>query len=238
MSVAANVWAELAGSPVLAITVTLVAYQLGCWANRRCGGSPLVNPVLIAILLVAGFLALSGTDYAHYFRGAQLIHLLLGPATVALAVPLYENFERIKASALAVILAVLAGGATAVATTVLLAWALGATPQLILTLAPKSVTAPIAIAIAEEIGGLPSLTAVLVISTAIIGAMTSVGILDRLGITCWRARGLATGVAAHGIGTARILSLDATGGAFAGLGMGLCGMASAVLLPLGFHLMW
>jgi predicted murein hydrolase (TIGR00659 family) len=228
----------VAGSPALAVTVTLLAYLAGCRVQRLCNGSPLANPVLIAILAVAGWLALTGTTYETYFAGAQLIHLLLGPATVALAIPLYRNVAHIRQSGRAILVAVAAGAITAAGTAVLIGWVLGASEQVLRSLAPKSATAPVAIGIASQIGGVPSLTAVLAIATGISGAVLATTVLDMIGLRDWRARGLGTGVASHGIGTARILALDETGGAFAGLGMGLNALATAALLPLAVLALW
>jgi putative effector of murein hydrolase len=156
---------------------------------------------------------------------------LLGPATVALAIPLYANFAQIRRAAVAVIAGVLAGAITASASAVMIARALGGSSVTQISIAPKSVTTPIAIGISQQIGGAVELTAVLVILTGICGAILSTVILDCVGIQCWRARGLATGIAAHGIGTARILAMNETGGAFASVGMGLCGLVTAVGLP-------
>lgn len=222
----------LSTSPLLGLTATLLAYQGALWVHRRSGNSPLANPVLISILVLAGLLTVIDMDYRTYFEGAQVIHLLLGPATVALAVPLYRQLAVIRRSAAALLTALAAGSLTAIVTAVGIAWALGASERTVLSLVPKSVTAPIAMGIAERIGGLPSLTAVLVILTGILGAVGGMWVLDLAKVTDWRARGFAVGLASHGIGTARSLQLDEIAGAFAGLAMGLNGIATAMLVPL------
>ena len=226
------IWVYLAASPLLGLTVTLLAYQAGYWLYRKSGHNPLVNPVLIAVVALVALLKLTATDYGVYFEGAQFVHFLLGPATVALAVPLYQQLRQLRRSLLAVLVSVTAGSATAAASAVAIAWALGASRETLLSLAPKSVTTPIAMGIAEQIGGLPSLTAVLVILTGMTGAMLGTWTLNLLRIGDWRARGLAVGVAAHGIGTARAILVHPVAGAFAGLAMGLNGVATALLLPL------
>ena len=226
------IWVYLAASPLLGLTVTLLAYQAGYWLYRKSGHNPLVNPVLIAVVALVALLKLTATDYGVYFEGAQFVHFLLGPATVALAVPLYQQLRQLRRSLLAVLVSVTAGSATAAASAVAIAWALGASRETLLSLAPKSVTTPIAMGIAEQIGGLPSLTAVLVILTGMTGAMLATSTLNLLRIGDWRARGLAVGVAAHGIGTARAILVHPVAGAFAGLAMGLNGVATALLLPL------
>jgi predicted murein hydrolase (TIGR00659 family) len=229
---------ELIASPVFALALTVGAYAIGCGFQTRCRSSPMVNPVLVAILLVAGFLIVTGTPYQQYFEGARPIHLLLGPATVALAIPLYANFEHVRRSALPIIVAVLVGATVGTTSAIAISRALGASDLVVKSLAEKGVTTPIAMALSQQFGGLPDLTAILVIATGIIGATFATSLLDLLGIKCWRARGLATGVAAHGIGTARIVATSELGGAFATLGLGLCAVATAALMPIIDWLFW
>lgn len=227
-----QIWVYLSTTPLLGLTVTLVAYQAGMWIYTRAGLHPLLNPVLIAVVLLVGLLMVTGTDYRTYFDGAQFVHFMLGPATVALAVPLYRQFQKVRRSFVLILVAILSGSATAALSAIGVAWALGASRETLLSLAPKSVTAPIAMGIAEATGGAPSLTAVLVILTGILGAVLGTWTLNALRITDWRARGLAMGTASHGIGTARALQVNDVAGAFASLAMGLNGLATAVLLPL------
>lgn len=226
------VWHTASATPGFGVALTLAGYQFGCWLQKRYNGNPACNPVLIAISAIVAVLTLSGTDYQTYFKSAAWIHFLLGPATVALAVPLYKNLAEIRRAALAIGLAVSAGAFTASASAMAIAWALGASPEVIRSLAPKSVTTPIAIGVSAQIGGIPELTAVLVVLTGVIGALCAPEIAALVGVRCWRARGLAAGVAGHGIATARMLSLDETAGAFSGLAMGLCGLLTAILLPI------
>jgi predicted murein hydrolase (TIGR00659 family) len=233
-----QLWQELWGTPLTGIATTLVAYELGCIAHRRTGSCALVNPVLIAIVLLVCFLGFTKVPYEAYFESARTIHFLLGPATVALAIPLYRNFRHIRQSALAIIVSVSAGAFAAALSAITIAWLAGATNDVLRSIAPKSVTAPIAIGISEQIGGTPGLTAVLVVITGVLGAMISSRVLDALGVQCWRARGIATGVSAHGIGTARVLTQNETGGAFSSLAMGLCGFLTALFLPAIAHLIW
>lgn len=230
------IWVYLAASPLLHLTLTLVAFQIGAWVYRRAGLSPLLNPVLIATVLVVAILVGTGTDYATYFEGAQFVHFLLGPATVALAIPLYRQWARVRGSALAILASILTGSLAAAGSAVLVAWALGATAQTLATVAPKSVSLAVAMGISQTIGGLPSLTAVLVLFTGVTGAMLGPPLLTLLGVRDWAARGLAIGTAAHGIGTARALQVNEVAGAFAGLAMGLNALATAILLPLVWRL--
>jgi predicted murein hydrolase (TIGR00659 family) len=233
-----SIWVYLAASPLLGLTATLVAYQAASWLWRRTGMTPLLNPVLVAVAILVGILTATGTDYRTYFAGAQFVHFLLGPATVALAIPLYRQVRAVRRSAGAVAAALLAGSVTAAASAVGIAWALGGSRQILLSLAPKSVTTPIAMGISEAIGGEPSLTAVLVMLTGITGAVAGPWLLERLRVRDPRAQGLALGVASHGIGTARALHASEVAGAFAGLAMGLNGLATAVLVPLLLRWLW
>ncbi|MGF1553172.1 MAG: LrgB family protein [Paracoccaceae bacterium] len=227
-----DIWVYLARDPLLHLTLTLAAFQAGSWLYARAGLSPLVNPVLVAVLIVVGALVATGTSYDTYFEGAQFVHFLLGPATVALAVPLYRQLARLRRSALAVMVSIVTGSLAASASAVAIAWGLGAGRDAMVALAPKAVTAPVAMGIAEQLGGLPSLTAVLVILTGILGAMLGPPVLTLVGVRDWAARGLAMGTASHGIGTARAIQVNEVAGAFSGLAMGLNALATAVILPI------
>jgi len=233
-----DIWVYLAASPLLHLTLTLVAFQVGSWLYAKGGLNPLLNPVLIAVILLVAVLWGTGTPYATYFEGAQFVHFLLGPATVALAIPLYRQFERVRRSALAILASIVTGSLSAAASAVAIAWALGAGRDTLVSIAPKSVTAPVAMGIAEGLGGLPSLTAVLVILTGVLGAMLGPPLMDLLRIRDWAARGLAMGTASHGIGTARALQVSELAGAFSGLAMGLNALATAILLPLLIRLIF
>jgi predicted murein hydrolase (TIGR00659 family) len=230
-----DIWVYLSASPLLHLTLTLVAYQIGTYLYKMGGMTPLLNPVLLAVLMLVGLLVITGTPYEAYFDGAQFVHFLLGPATVALAIPLYRQFDKVKRSALAILASLLSGSAVAAASAVGIAWALGGSERAFLSLAPKSVTAPVAMGITEQLGGLPSLTAVLVISTGITGAVLGPYLLNLLRIRNWAARGLAMGTASHGIGTARAMQVNEVAGAFSGLAMGLNALATAILLPLVWY---
>lgn len=233
-----DIWVYLAASPLLHLFVTLVAYLGGQKLYQRLGMHPLVNPVLIAVLVLVGLLTVTGTPYERYFEGAQFVHFLLGPATVALALPLYRQIERVKKSLLPILLSVIFGSALATFSAVAIAWALGVSEATLISIAPKSVTTPIAMGISEKLGGLPSLTAVFVILTGILGAMIGPLLLNLMKLKDWAARGFAIGVAAHGIGTARAMQVSELAGAFSGLAMGLNALATAILLPLLWRLFW
>ena len=228
----ADVWVYLSATPLLWLTVTLVVYQAAYWLYKRAGFHPLANPVAISIAVLVIVLKVSETPYQTYFDGAQFVHFLLGPATVALAIPLFAQFDKLRRAWLPILGGLAVGSLTAIVSAVGIAWMLGASPVTLISLAPKSVTTPIAMGIAERLGGLPSLTAVLVVSTGIVGAVSAKYVLDALRIRDHAVRGFSVGVAAHGIGTARAFQLSEEAGAFAGLGMGLNGLATALIFPI------
>lgn len=228
----AEIWSYLSGEPLLWLTATLVAYGIADRLYRASGRAAWVNPVLIAVIILSAALWLTDTGYGAYFEGAQFIHFMLGPATVALAVPLHANLRRAGRAALPLAGALVAGSLTAMIVALTTAWALGADGGVLLALAPKSATAPVAMGVAEGLGGSPTLTAVLVITTGIIGAIAATPLLNLMRIRDWRARGFAVGVAAHGIGTARAFQVHSTAGVFAGLGMGLNAVLTALLAPI------
>ncbi|OWY38444.1 hypothetical protein CEK28_12450 [Xenophilus sp. AP218F] len=219
-------------TPLTGIFVTLLAYRLALAANRRCGGHPAGNPVLIGVLLVLLWLWASGSSYAQYMDGARFIQLLLGPATVALAVPLYSNLPKLKRALWPLLASIAIGGAIGGGSAVLLGWCFGFERTVLLSLATRAVTTPIAMSVAGGIGGAPELAAMFVIVSGILGAVLARPLFQWLGWHDDMVLGVATGVTAHGIGTARVFQLSETAGAFAGLAMGLNGLLTALLLPM------
>jgi predicted murein hydrolase (TIGR00659 family) len=227
----ADVWVYLSASPLSWLTLTLIAFIVADRISIASGRHPAVNLVALAAGIVILLLKITGVSYETYFAGAQFIHFLLGPATVALAIPLYRNFDRVKAAAWPILGSLLIGSVTAIASAVLIAKALGGSHELAASLAPKSVTAPIAMGLSEKIGGAPFLTTALVIATGIFGAVSLTPLMRLLRITDPAAVGMAAGLSAHGIGTARAFHIDSTAGAFAGIAMGLNGALTSVILP-------
>jgi len=219
------------------IFLTLGSYVLAVRSQRRLGGSQLANPVLVSSAAIALFLHLSKIPLDHFRRGADFIHILLGPATVALAVPLFHQVGRLRQSLVPVLGSVLFGALVASGSAVAIARSLGASRTTMLSLAPKSVSTPIAIGISESIGGSPGLTVLCVVVTGILGAATGAGFFRLLRIRDPRAIGLGLGVASHGIGTSRALQMGEIQGAFSSLAMGLTGLLTAVLLPI-FVRLW
>lgn len=227
----ADIWVYLSASPLLGLTVTLVAYGLAHRVYVRAGSTPLLHPVVTAVAVLIGLLLVTGISYSAYFDGAQFVHFLLGPATVALAVPLHRQMARLRRLWLPVLLAVFAGIVIAALSSMVIARMLGASLQTQISLAPKSVTAPVAMGISEQIGGLPSLTAVLVVVTGIIGAVLGTRLFGLMRIRDDSVKGIAMGITAHGIGTARAFQVSSEMGAFSGLAMALSALCSAALLP-------
>jgi len=225
-------WTYLAATPLLWLTVTVLAWIAADALAQASGRHPLVNPLMLTVAAVAALLLVTGTPYGTYFAGAQFVHFLLGPATVAIAVPLFRNWPLVVRHALPMLAALLAGGLTAIASALAVAAAMGVPHDVLVALAPKSVTAGIAMGISEGLGGAPALTAVLVIATGLIGAVMVTPLMNALGIRDYAARGFAVGLASHGIGTARAFSVDPVAGTFAGIAMGLNALLSAVLVPL------
>jgi putative effector of murein hydrolase len=230
-----EIWVYLSGSPLLALILTLSAYQAGVMVYERFDRNPLANPVAIAIAIVATVITLIDMPYAKYFEGAQFVHFLLGTATVALAVPIYKGLEAMRGRILPLLAALLAGGATSIASAVGIAKLLGADSAIIGGFYAKSVTAPIAMGIAERINVSPTLTAVFAVTTGILGAILVRFVMDAIGMKSWWQRGFAVGVAAHGIGTSRAFSVHPEAGTYASLGMGLHGVLGAVLIPLAIR---
>jgi len=227
----ATIWVYLSASPLLGLTVTLLAYSLAYRLYTFANANPLLNPVVTAVSLLIGFLLLTDISYEAYFEGGQFVHFLLGPATVALAIPLYQQLAKLKRLWLPVLATVAVGVVFGALSSVGLARLLGASLQTQISLAPKSVTAPVAMGISEKIGGLPSLTAVLVVVTGIIGAVIGTRLFDLMRIRDDSVKGIAMGITAHGIGTARAFQVSSEMGAFSGLAMALSAFFSAVLLP-------
>lgn len=232
----AEVLLFIQSTPLLWLLLTFIAYLGGTAIYRRSGGHPLLIPVLTAVALIVGVLTLFDVPYATYREGTRWLDMLIGPATVALAVPLYVQRTRIVQQLGPIALALGVGCVVAIVMTMGMAWALGGSWQTIASLAPKSATVPIALPVAEAGGGMPSLAAVAVAITGICGAMLTPVLPKLLGITGEAQQGFAVGLTAHAIGTARALQISPTMGAFAALAMGLNGMLTGALTPVFFNL--
>ena len=228
----AILWVYLSATPLLHLTLTVCFFVLARWFYRRMGKRSWMNPVLLSVLGLVAVLVLTDTPYSVYFEGAQFVHFMLGPATVALAIPLYRQWSTLKRHPIALTVSLLTGSLTAVLSAIFIAKLGGVSDQALISIAPKSVTTPVAMGISESLGGLPSLTAVVVILTGILGASLGPWVLDKLHITNPMAKGLAMGTASHGIGTGRAIYMGDVAAAFSGLAMGLNGLATTIFLPV------
>lgn len=225
-------WTWLVGSPLFGVTLTLVAYQAARLLWKRTGRHAVLNPVLVAIVLAGGVLTVLGVDYDDYMVGGRYLAFLLGPATVALALPLHYEARLVRKAALPILVGIGVGSAVSVVMAFWATRAFGGDEQLALSMAPKAATTPVSIALAESVGGIPALTAVFTILAGVLGAVAAPAVLSLLRFRDLRVRGLAIGAVAHGIGTSRALEEHPTEGAFSALAMGLNALATALLLPL------
>jgi len=221
----------LAHHPALWLTLTIVIYLAGDHLFRKSGCMPLLHPVFLAIAILIGLLKITGVSYSQYFESARFIHLLLGPATVALAIPLYANLARVRQMLGPLLIALVVGGLTGIVSALLLGRAFGLSSTVLASFAPKSVTTPIAMALADRLGGNASIAAVAVVVTGVMGAMMVSWVMKPLRIKDDAVVGFALGLSSHGTGTARAFQISPTAGAFSGLAMGLNGVFTSLVLP-------
>ena len=235
-----ELWVYLSATPLFGLSATLVVYVLAQAVYTRLDQPAWANPVLWSVVILASLLTVTRVDYHTYFSGAQFIHFLLGPAVVALAWPLWERLAALRLHWRALLAAALAGGAAASGSALLLGWLVDLPQDVVLSLAPKSVTAPVAMGIADKIGGIPALAAVFAVVTGMVGALSGKALFGLLKIPTdgngWMARGFSLGTAAHGIGAARAMQVNPDAGAFAGLALGLQVILAALLIPMLFGL--
>jgi len=230
-----QLWVYLSATPLFGLTATLLTYVAAQAVYERVQRAPWANPVLWSVVVLGGLLVWTRTPYPSYFAGAQFVHVLLGPAVVALAWPLWLRRAEVRQRGVALTLAVLAGGLAAAVSAVAIAWALGLPDEVLRSLAPKSVTAPVAMGIAERVGGVPALAAVFAVLTGLVGALSGKYLFNVLKIDSWAVRGFALGTASHGIGAARALQVHPDAGAYAGIALGMQAVLSSVLMPLLFQ---
>ncbi len=227
-----QLWVYLSSSPLFGLTATLVVYVTAQGVYDLTGRAPWANPVLWSVVCIGAVLVVTGTAYQTYFAGAQFVHVLLGPAVVALAWPLWQRRTELRRRAGAIVLAALAGGAAAAASAVAIGAAVGLPEPVLRSLAPKSVTAPVAMGIAEQLGGIPALAAVFAVLTGLVGAVAGKYVFDALRIAPWPVRGFALGTASHGLGAARAMQVHPDAGAYAALALGVQVLLAAFLMPL------
>ncbi|MGV8995542.1 MAG: LrgB family protein [Parvibaculaceae bacterium] len=224
-------WGQV-GEGAFWLALTIGFYIAARALQKMSGGNPAVNSVLVAALPVMALLWFFSVPVSNYALGGSILLWVLGPATVALAVPLYTNFSHVRAAWRPMTVALIAGSVVAVVSSICIGYMLGASMETVRSLAPKTVTTPIAMGISRSIGGIPELTAAFVIFTGIIGAVSAAFLFRLVGVKDERARGFAFGVSAGGIGTARAFQESLLTGTFSGVGMTLNGIVTAIVLPL------
>lgn len=229
------VYREWLSSPVVLLTATLAAYEIGAAVYRRSNFFPLLHPAIVGALLIAALLSVIGIDYTTYADGTLVLRWLLGTATVALAIPLYRHVSLIRELAIPIAVTVVLGAAVGALSVVGIAWLGGCDHEILLSLAPKSVTTPIAIGISRELGGIVELTNGAVLITAATGVTVAPWLFRLLRIGDARVQGVALGIAAHALGAARAFETNTVTGAFASLSLCLTGIVSAIAIPLAVY---
>jgi putative effector of murein hydrolase len=227
-----ELWVYLSATPLFGLTATLVLYVAAQLFYERMGQAPWANPVLWTVSALALLLTLGDVAYPTYFAGAQFIHFLLGPAVVALAWPLWQRRAELRGRAGAILVAALVGGAAAAGSAVAIGWALGLPADVLRSLAPKSITAPVAMGVAQQLGGIPALAAVFAVLTGLVGAVSAKYLFDGLRVASPAVRGFALGTTSHGIGAARAMQVHPDAGAYAALALGVQVLLAALLMPL------
>ena len=232
MTTIIDLWHHLQAQPALWLCLTLLSYQLGIVIYKKSGYLTILSPFVVAVCILITIVYSTQTPYETFFNGAQFVHFLLGPATVALAIPLFDQRKRLAKLWAPVLIGVVLGCIAGVVSTVALGVLLGASIETVMSLAPKSVTTPIAMGIAQKMGGIPEFTAGIVVLTGIAGALLAQPLFSLFFIKKDYVQGLALGVSAHGMGTSRAFQISDKAGAFSGLAMGLAGLIKAFIAPV------
>ena len=222
----------ISSTPLTWLLLTLGSFKIGIIVYEKFNKQTLLQPIIISYLFIISIIVFTDTSYAEYFKGVEIIHFFLGPATVALALPLYKNLKYIKSLFVPILVTLVVAGVFSILIAVGLLWILGAELPTILSMTTKSITAPIAIITSEQIGAIPSLAVGFVIITGIIGALFGTALFKLMNIKHDTSKGFALGLISHGIGTARAIEISEKAAAFSALAMGIGGILTAVFLPL------
>jgi len=215
---------------IFLLTLVMGSFLLGVFLYKRTQIT-LLQPLLITMLIIIPFLKITGIEYHTFYEKTNILNFMLGPSVVALGYVLYEQIENVKGNVISILTSVFVGSVVGIVSVVLIAKAFGADRLLMASLAPKSVTTPIAISLAEKDGGAPALTAAFVVICGLFGGLVGPIILRRLGINSKIAKGLAMGSSSHALGTARAMEMGALEGAISGLAIGIMGIMTALLIP-------
>ncbi len=222
---------EFLSNKIFLIALTFIVFVMAQYLQRKTGLS-FLNPILVSIAALIGILMLSGIDYATYRESGDYIDMWLKPAVVALGVPLYRQLSTIRKQMLPLLIAEMAGCVAGIISVVLVARLLGASQQVLMSLAPKAVTTPIAMEVSSALGGIPALTAAVVVCTGIFGGMAGFRIIRYSHVSSPIAGGLSMGTAAHALGTSAAMERSDRYGAFSSLGLTLNGLLTAILTPV------
>jgi len=214
------------------MAATLLVFAGFDRVSKRLGRPPLLHPVLWSVPVLMAALWATRTPYAVYADATRFITFLLGPAVVCMAVPIWAQRATIRRLALPVGLALMAGSLTAIVSAVGIVWAFGAPEAVLASMAPRAATSPVGMAVAETLGGIPALAAVIIVFSGVLGAMVATPLLNLMRMKDYRVRGFAVGVSAHGVGSARAFQVSKVAGAYAGLGMALNAVMTTVLLSI------
>ena len=225
-------YAYVTTTPLVWIIVTISAYKIGILVYEKSGKNALLQPIVVAYMIMLPILLLADIPYQRYFESVSIIHFILGPATVALALPLYKNLKLIRSYFMPIVATLVLGSAFTILSALGILWLFDASTTTMLSMTTKSVTAPITIITAQDIGAVPSLAMGFVVITGLLGALLSNFIFKLLRIKHDAAKGFALGLISHAIGIARSVEISEKAAAFAALAMGLVGVLIAVVLPL------
>ncbi|MGB5792218.1 LrgB family protein [Poseidonibacter sp.] len=219
-------------TPLTWLIVTLLSFKIGIIIYEKFNKHTLLQPIIIAYILIMSLIVLTETSFEQYFKSVEIIHFFLGPATVALALPLYNNLKYIKSLFVPIVVTLFVAGVFSILIAVVLLWIFGAELPTILSMTTKSITAPIAIITSEQIGAIPSLAVGFVLITGMIGALLGTIVFKLVKVKYETSKGFALGLVSHGIGTARAIEIGEKAAAFSALAMGLSGIFTAIFLPL------
>lgn len=212
------------------IGATVLAYAIGEWAQSRSGGRALVNPIVIAVALLAGMLTASGETIANFQHATSPMTALLAPATVALAVVTFRQLEVVRATAARLLVAAVAGGLVSGLVAVVIVKVIGGSSLAATSVASHGTTMAVSVELARIVEGSAALAAITTLSTGILGAVLGPGLFRAMGIDDQRVIGLALGVGSHALGTARALEIGPVAGAFAAIGLSASAIVTSIFI--------